>query len=198
MRHLVSLSLLLLPACGCGPWHRLPLRAAHGPIANPMLVPIRDPEYVWDKLLDVIDDHFVIEREERARWVGDVLVEGYLETRPLSGATLLEPWHHDSVTPYDRWESTLQTIRRRAIVRVIPDAAGYLVEVAVLKELEDLPRPQHASAGGSTFRYDESLERYREPATDQIGPRGWIPLGRDVALEQQLLDRFQASLGDGR
>lgn len=197
MRRRDCLLTFLLACTGCAPW-RAPLRGGHQHYPNPLPIPIRDPEYVWEKMVSVVDDYFVIDREERARWVGDVLVEGYLETRPLSGATVLEPWHDDSVTRYDRWEATLQTIRRRAVVRVTPDQDGFLVEIAVYKELEDLPRPQQDTAGGATFRYDDSLERYREPVADPVATKGWISLGRDTALEQEMLARLQGCLGDGR
>ena len=51
------------------------------------------------------------------------------------------------------------------------------------------------TAGGATFRYDESMQRYREPTGDPVQPMGWIPLGRDVALEQQMLDQLAERLG---
>ncbi|HEX2473736.1 MAG TPA: hypothetical protein VHK01_03255, partial [Lacipirellulaceae bacterium] len=94
-----------------------------------------------------------------------------------------------------RWESTFQTIRRRALVRVVPDAAGYLVEVIVEKELEDLPKPEHATAGSATFRNDSSLpsRRLEQVGRTRSAPR-WIPLGRDPPLEQRMLAEIHARL----
>jgi len=135
--------------------------------------------------------------------------EGRIDTFPQTGATILEPWRGDSVGWYERWESTLQSIRRIGAMRLIPDPAGWRVEVVVNKELEYLPRPMRATAGGASFRNDDSLYRYGTPLPtlgQQVGdqPRpvaaptpnaGWIPLGRDPLLEQRMLGKLLAKLG---
>lgn len=177
--------LLIVPACA-------PLQSVQpaGKFPNPVLVPIKDHDYAWEHLVAVVSDYFKIEREERVKLVGGVLTEGYLETAPVVGATWLEPWHGDSVGAYNRTESTLQTIRRRCIVRVTPANGGYLMDVAVFKELEDLPRPQEASGGDATFRFDASIQRYREPVGDRPPTLGWIQQGRDCDLEQRIIGRL--------
>ena len=117
-RLLVALALL---GCGCAPfdWRPGPF-AAQITQSNPALVTIQDPDYVWEQVVEVVDDYFKIVRQERVRVVGDVLTEGFVETAPTPGATLLEPWHRDSADTLERLESTLQTIRRRALVRQSP------------------------------------------------------------------------------
>jgi hypothetical protein len=180
-------------------------------VPNPILVPVTDRDVAWDAIVDVVDDYFKIEREDRVRLVGDYLNEGQIETFPLTGATLFEPWHGDSANFYERLESTLQSIRRKAMIRVIPDASGYLVDVTVLKELEDVARPMYATTGAAVFRHDNSVDRNTEPDPSlgrQIGdqPRpvanapqtsGWIGMGRDAALEQELLVRIHDRLTHG-
>jgi hypothetical protein len=109
----------------------------------------------------------------------------------VTGATLFEPWRHDSVDSYERLESTLQSIRRRAIVRVIPDQRGFLIDVVVLKELEDVLRPDRATAGAATFRNDQGLERFTEPVGGISATRGWIAKGRDTGLEQEIIAQLQ-------
>ena len=167
---------------------------AAGP-GNPMVVPVADDEFAWDQIADVVSDYFPIAREQRARRGGDGFVEGRIETVPQVGATWLEPQRRDSVGNFNRWESTFQTIRRRAVVRVVPDAAGYLVEVIVEKELEDLPQPENATAGAATFRNDGSLpsRRLEQVGRTQASPR-WIQLGRDPPLEQRMLADIHARL----
>ena len=66
------------------------------------------------------------------RLIAGVLTEGRIDTFPLSGSTLLEPWRRDSTRGYEKWHATLQAIRRRATVRVIPTEGGYLLDVIVL------------------------------------------------------------------
>lgn len=107
-------------------------------------------------------------------------------------------------------------MRWLARVQVVPNEDGsLLVEIAVYKELEDLKRPDHSNAGTSTFRNDDSLDRFNDQtqsptstidsfptygrARGPIGPQpftlGWIPLGRDTALEQKMLTELLSRLG---
>ena len=76
--------------------------------------------------------------------VGGLLTEGRIETLPLPGNTVLEPWRWDSASNYDLALATLQSIRRRASIRVVPTAKGLSVDVVVqrgvlqlLKEVQE-------------------------------------------------------------
>jgi hypothetical protein len=171
-----------------------PAIAAPDP-ANPISVPVIDDDLAWDQIADVVSDFFTIAREQRVRRGGEGWCEGRIETVPLDGATVLEPHRRDSVGSFNRWESTFQSIRRRATVRAMPDANGYLVEVIVEKELEDLPRPERATAGAASFLNETSLPsaRLEEVSRTRQSPR-WIPLGRDPALEQLMLAEIHARL----
>jgi hypothetical protein len=201
MRRLLSIGILLAATLGCAPtppWPQ-PLGPSVAVLHNnPMLLPIADPERAWETVVDVVDDYFSIDREEPVRVVGDNLTEGFLDTHPKIGATVFEPWHGDSAGGQARLESTLQSIRRRAVVRVTPNRGGYWVEVAVLKELEDVRRPEHATAGAATLRYDASLTRVVDPVGQQEINAGWIPQGRDAALEQRILGHLLARGGQAR
>ncbi len=161
-----------------------------------MAVRVTNDEVAWDQIADVVSDYFTIAREQRARRDGEVWTEGRIDTVPLDGATWLEPFRKDSVGSFNRWESTFQTIRRRATVRVIPDAAGYLVEVVVEKELEDLPTPEKATTGAAVFLDDDSMPSDRlEQTSRTASSQRWLLLGRDPALEQRMLADIQSRLG---
>jgi hypothetical protein len=182
-----------------------------GPAAPPntVTIPPIDSEVIWNRLVDVVDDYFKVSREQRVVFAAGVPTEGLIETYPQTGATLLEPWRGDSVGFQERLECTLQSIRRRGLIRMQPDPAGWRIEAVVTKELENLPRPMRATTGGATFRNDDSLYRYGTPLPtlgQQVGdqPRpvasparsaGWIPLGRDPLLEKRILDKLLARLG---
>ena len=198
MRGLLATGLLLAVFSGCAPTPSLigplgpPLTVFHD---NPMLLPIADPQQAWETVVDVVDDYFQIEREEPVRLVGDTVTEGRLDTYPKVAATIFEPWDRDSSGSQARIESTLQSIRRWAVVRVVPAEGGYWADVAVFKELEDVRRPEHATAGAATFRYDASLTRVVNPVGEQEISAGWIPQGRDTALEQRILGHLLARSG---
>ena len=172
-----------------------PVAVAQPVAANPILVPAGNQDWTWEQIVDVVDDYFRIERESRVQLVGNVVTEGRIDTYPQIGATLPEFHRPDSVGRYNRWESTFQTIRRRAIVRVIPDRNGYLIDLTVHKELEDLPHPENATAGAATFRNDSSLRSSVTQAVSRTRlSEFWIPLGRDQACEQAILTEIQARL----
>ena len=211
-----------LPAPGqpLDPFAPLPAGAVIGPQGpavpapaagpkNSVVIPPLDAEQVWMQMVDVMDDYFKIQAEQRVVFANGVPAEGRIDSYPQTGATLLEPWRGDSIGFRERLESTLQSIRRTGSMRLIPDPAGWRIEAVVLKELEYLPRPMRATTGGASFRNDDSLYRYGTPLPtlgQQVGdqPRpvanptpnlGWIPLGRDPLLEQRMLGKVMAKLG---
>jgi len=181
----------LVVASGCASWHRPP----PPPLENPLAIPATRCDAVWDQIVDVVDDYFDIQSEQRVRQAGDVLTVGRIDTTPQTGATLLEPWRHDAANAYERTHGTLQTIRRRAVVQVIPAGDVFQVEVIVYKELEDLAQAEYSTAGSATFRNDASLVRVEEPVGVQPITQGWIALGRDMALEQEILAKIMNRIG---
>ena len=190
---IVLIAAVSLPGCA-GLFHRLPGGAPPAPIENPLFVPPMDREFLWNQTVDAVDDYFRIEREERVRIIAGVLTEGRIETFPVTGSTLFEPWRGDSTPGYEKLHATLQSIRRRATVRVIPAEGGYLIDVVVQKELEDLDKPEHATAGGATLRHDGTIVR-QEGAPGRFSVTlGWIPIGRDLSLEQRILADIAARL----
>ena len=189
--------LVCLLALGCGLFSRRYAGPSPDGVAlmpNPMLIPVTDIDFAWNQIVDTVDDYFEISREQRVREIGGVLVEGSIATRPLQGATILEPLRRDSTPGFERWQSTFQSIQRRADLRVVPAAGGFEVHVAVFKELEDLSRPEFATVGRATRRHDGSLARFEGFETTGPTTLGWIPIGRDVSLEQEILAQLHTRL----
>ncbi len=166
-------------------------------VNNPTLIPNENRDLVFETVVDVIDDYFKVDEEIPVRLEGDVLVEGQVRTFPRSGSTILEPWSRDAANFYERVEGTLQSIRRQAMVRIIPAEGGTPdVEVVITKELEDVLRPETGSASrAANLRNDTSLRRYVDPVTGTQPTLGWIRLGRDVALEQKILVESGVAVG---
>jgi hypothetical protein len=198
MRRFVLVALAVFAVSGClvgppaGPPVWPPTTVLYD---NPVLLPVNDHELVWETVVDVVDDYFKIKEEKPVRVIGGTLIEGWLDTFPSVSSTMFEPWRHDSVGPCEKLQSTLQSMRRRAKVRVIPAQGGYFVDVAVFEELEDVVQPAHATAGAATFRNDSSLTRVVSPIHEQPITKGWIPKGRDTALEQRIIEQLLARTG---
>lgn len=163
-------------------------------VDNPLNVPMLDRWFVMDQISDEIDDYFRIKQEERIQFLDGVLSEGWIETHPEIAGTLLEPWKKDSMPGFERLQSTLQTIRRFAKVRVIPTGTSYQVDVKVYKELEDVDQPVGAAVSAPRIRYDNALDVDKSNQWRTNVYEKWIPQGRDFALEQKILRNIQNRL----
>ncbi len=189
----------LIAVSGCariGEFWTQPASEAMQSTPNPLPIPLEDREWVMDEISDELDDYFRIAREQRIRLVDSIMTEGWIETHPRIGSTLLEPWHRDSQPGFEKLHATMQTVRRFAKVRVVPSQDQFWIDVKVFKELEDLPQPVGSTVGGSISRYDNSIDQ------DELYPSGplnagWIPLGRDFALEQEILQNINARIEKG-
>ena len=115
------------------------------------------------------------------------VLDGRLETSYRVGASMMEPWRKDSTAGFEALQSTLQSIRRKAIVNVRPRGAAYEIEVIVQKDLEDTNRTQYATETTATRRHDGTVVRQIGGNTDAPVTLGWISLGRDTSLEQRIL-----------
>lgn len=185
---------LLLVTAGCG-WLMQHRAIENVPaLPNPLQVSGSDQEFLWTELIDTVDDYFPIAREQRVRWVGDVMTEGKIETQPVTGATVMEIFRKDATPGFERWHGTFQSIRRQAEVRVMPSPSGFNVQVIVRKELEDVDRPEMATVGRSVQRYDGTLIRPQRVNASGATTLGWIPQGRDAELEQKILADLYARL----
>jgi hypothetical protein len=175
------LAIWIVSLQGCA---ALPGRTA---VSNPIMVRANNPDEAWERTVDVVHDYlFEIERENK--------LGGVLETRYKTGANVLEPWHRDSVGLDNRLESTVQSIRRKAYVSVTPVDGGYLIGVEAHKELEDVAKAANLQ-GAATFLDDNVLDRDLTAVVGQATPSGWVSKGRDVALEQSMLNSLQRAFG---
>src|SRR5262245_47954305 len=90
----------LLATAGCTQLglhgHQSAALALGTPIPNPMPVPAMDHEYLWQQIVDTVDDYFKIAREERIRTDGGVVTDGRIYTHPETSSGCLEPWRRDS------------------------------------------------------------------------------------------------------
>jgi len=165
-------------------------------LENPLVVPVKDRNLLWNILVDTVEDYFVIRHEEQIQLVGNTLTEGYLQTAHADAATMLEPWRKDNASGFDQLYATLQTIRRQAEIHVRPSREGFRIEVTVHKLQEDLAQPEYATVGGATLRHSATHSRPRDLGIVTTETLGWIPAGRDTALEQLILNDLQQRMSE--
>jgi len=175
--------LLVVTLTGC---HSMPF-GAPASVSNPIQVRANNYDLVWERTIDTLHEyHFEIARENR--------LSGEIETEYRTGASIVEPWHHDAANAKERLEGTLQSIRRKVLVHITQIESGYLVSVEAFKELEDLPGLAANSPGGATFQESRPLERNLNLVVGQTTPSGWIAKGRDTALEKSVLTDLVGNL----
>ena len=156
-------------------------------VPNPLELPPSPDDFVWSQVIDAVDDYFRIAREQPVQNSDGIVLDGRVETAYRIGASCFEPWRKDSTAGFERLQSTLQSIRRRAIVTVRPQGPGYTIEVIVQKDLEDVDRSQYSTESSAATRHDGTVVRREDRFDDSPVTLGWIPLGRDTSLEQVIL-----------
>jgi hypothetical protein len=170
-----------------------------GQCPNPIILAGDPSQYgaIFVSVLNVVDDYFEI--AEANRWAPTAQIKSHPKIAP----GLDQFWKPGSPDGAERMLATLQTIRYRCEVTIQPVAgdpaqaavpAGYLIQVVVYKELEDLPRPIKATAGAAAFRSDNSVDRTYEVVDPAVVDSSWIPKGREVFLEQEILKRINRDL----
>lgn len=185
-RNLIKFIMLCVLCTGCASGG---FQAAPSAPSNPIQISGTNQDVVWERVVDTIHNYkFAIARENK--------LDGRIETDYKVGSNLLEPWHGDSVGFDNRLESSLQSIRRRVFVSVTPVEGGYLLGVEAFKEIEDVPTQTSSAPGGATFQQDLSLRRDLNLIKQRSDTPGWLPLGRDPALEQDILDSLQVAFSN--
>lgn len=182
--------MLALAGCSTGPLQENPVILRPDqlvPQENPLYLPQGPQPEVYDKIfqkaLDIVDDFFEIAYSNR--------FEGRIESQPTVAPGLEQPWKPGSPDFQQRLLASLQSIRHRCILLITTaDEGGYYIDVKVLKELEDLPNPMRATAGSASFDLVSTIERQYEVIEQPVYESGWIPIGRDLKLEQVILERL--------
>jgi hypothetical protein len=158
------------------------------PVSNPSHIGPVDPEFLSLQIVDALDDYFRVANEQ---WVRRDNVQGALEgiytTYPQVSGTSFEPWRGDATRGFERLQSTIQTIRRTATVRVNPEEAGYKIEVLVIKEQEDVDQAQNSTAGAAAQRHDGTIVRNENQQRQLPVTLGWYEVGRDQDLERRIM-----------
>ena len=193
----IALMLALLVSIGCHhfwPKNFGPPPPVTVPVSNPAHVGAVDPTFMWQQIVDTVDDYFRVASEQPPRLENETWIEGRLRSYPEVSGTLFEPWRRDTTRGYERIQSTFQTVRRTATVRVVPEVTGYLIDVHVIKEQEDIDKPQFANAGissqgsvGTDSNVDNQNDYQSTPTPSTLG---WYEIGRDRELEQRIMENI--------
>jgi hypothetical protein len=145
-------------------------------------------EPLWDATLSVLQKcEFIPQRQDRAM--------GIIVSKPTTSRQYGEFWRQD-VVPTDSYsmaEANLQTVQRQATVRFVKAQQGWQLEVQVDVFRLSMPESQVTTASSAIQAFSGAL-----PTTEgQMvkARKQWVPLGRDAAMEERLLDRILSTAG---
>ncbi len=168
-----------------------------GMYRNSITVSCCNPTALWEAMVIPVRRYFPILKEEPCRQINCVINPGNLITGRTIGATVFEPWRGDSVGARQRWEATLHTIARRAVIRVWPNEQNsYIIEVVVNKDIENAIPYSMSRNGQDNYFLSDSRRTFTDPlftAENQSSNR-WVCIGRDPLLEQRLLAEIEQSI----
>jgi hypothetical protein len=182
---------LLGAGCATAPPLDNPVLVAAGSeaIENPVLVSPGVPtaaayREVFEKTVDILGDYFKL--------LPPNPYDGRIVSKPRISPGYEQFWKPGNPDPRSRLLSTFQTIRQTATVEIwAGERGGYRVYVVVERELEDLGQPTGARSGAA-FREAPTVDRELEVVgANTSADLKWFRVGRDYALEQQILRRIR-------
>lgn len=186
LRHCVVIFVLALLAAGCQ-------RPAQPVEPMSQRVDLADPanfDALWEDCQEVLRRHrFRLDCVDRR--------SGTITTLPETSQNLFEFWRHDVDTAYDLWESTLRTVRRRAVVQVDreEDSHAGQVTVTVYRQTFATPERQFNNSAATLRIFGETLPGVAgEPVLTRADDY-WIDAGRDGAMEHRLVEQILLRAG---
>ena len=166
------------------------VRGNPGGVENPVLlspgVPTAEAyREVFEKTVDILDDYFELLPPDP--------YDGRIVTKPRIAPGYDQFWKPGNPDTRGRLLATFQTIRQTATAEIrAGERGGYLVYVVVDRELEDLARPTQARIGAAVFQDAPTVDRQLEVVGGETtADHAWFKVGRDYALEQQILERLR-------
>ncbi|MBA4188976.1 MAG: hypothetical protein C0467_13345 [Planctomycetaceae bacterium] len=166
------------------------IRGTDAGVENPVLVSPGVPtasayHEVFEKAVSVLDEYFEL--------LPPNPYDGRIVSKPRIAPGFEQFWKRGNPEPRGRLLATFQTIRQTATAEIrAGERGGYLVYVVVYKELEDLPKPAQARGASAVFQDTPSVDRQFDVVSpDASTTPGWYRVGRDYALEQQILRRIR-------
>lgn len=164
-----------------------------GAIENPVLVSPGVPtaasyNEVFEKAVDILSEYFELANHPDP-------YAGQIVTKPRIAPGYEQFWKPGNPDPRGRLLATFQTIRQSAIIDIKPgERGGFLVTVIVDRELEDLARPSQARIGNAVFQENPTVARPFDVVNQDVSTdasQTWFKVGRDYALEQEILRRIR-------
>ncbi|MCE5187482.1 MAG: hypothetical protein LLF76_15280 [Planctomycetaceae bacterium] len=121
---------------------------------------------------------------------------GYLRTRPLTAAQFFEFWRQDNVDAATTAKASMQSLRRVVEVRLEPATDHVCVRCSVQVQKLSLPERPVEGVQNLASAFTRSQPGFQTMDIDkrQLEKMEWLDAGRDLALEQRILQKLQHAL----
>jgi len=132
--------------------------------------------------------HFAIDKAD--------IEQGYIRTRPLSGAQWFEFWRSDNVGAFNKAEANIQDIRRTVELNIDPMEDKLCINCSVTVQRLSLPEQKFASSSRAYKMFTKSsgdLQRL-ELSGEQKKAAVWLNLGQDEMLKTEILKRLESQI----
>ncbi|MEE8577256.1 MAG: hypothetical protein V3T31_08365 [candidate division Zixibacteria bacterium] len=177
----IGLGYLMVALLGCG---TQPMQSL-----EPTCVTGSDVQAAMDSAEQVLGQmHFTIDKSDSK--------QGYIRTKPLTGAQLFEFWRKDTVGQFNMAESNLHTVRRTVEINVSQKNGQVCTDCVVTAERMSLPQREAVSTSQASALFTRSSPSLQQLELNPAQQKGmtWIELGRDSRLEAEILSRLRAKL----
>jgi len=149
-----------------------------------------------DKLMQVVEKTLFSMRFEIEKYDAE---NGVIRTRPLRGGQFFELWRSDNAGGFNAAESNLQSVQRTAELTFQPQQTGVCMQCQVTAQRLSLPEEPIRGYYSSSALYTASSQSKQQLDVDEdrLEKMRWVDLGRDAALEQEMLKRIQQTISKG-
>ena len=157
--------------------------------AEPLLIENIDKTRLMEIAEDVlVKMHFTINKANEEN--------GFISTKPLSGAKVFEFWRSDNVGAFNCAEANLHSIRRFVQLHISQENGKLCIDCNVKAQRLNLPEHEVSSSARAYTLFSRStlslqkLELYPE----QKKGMAWIDLDNDTRLATEILERIRKQL----
>ncbi len=145
------------------------------------------------QVMEVCEDilvrkQFVIEKYD--------LANGFIKTRPLSGAQMFEFWKSDNAGSFNSAEANIQSIQRSVIINILENENQLCIDCDVSVQRLSIPEKEIGGMGrtaGIFTHSSSSLQTLRLKGEQKVD-MAWIDLGPDGALESVILEQIEKKI----
>jgi len=119
--------------------------------------------------------------------------DGFIRTRPLSGAQFFEFWRSDNIDAANTAQSNMHSIRRIVVLNISDEAQPLCVDCTV--HTQRLSLPSRNVTTNQTYalftKSGSSMQKLRLDPGQKAG-MSWVDLGTDSKLETEILNRIKS------